>query len=123
MKKYLLGLFAIVVAVASVAFTSSPRFATANFRFTGDVLLETEVEDVTEWIEVSGTVNCDNIDHEACRINTVDEAYWQVIGGAKKLNTTTSGGELQMTIVALEYATDHTFYVQTPASGAKVNKN
>jgi hypothetical protein len=89
MKKYLFGLLAVALAISFSAYTTSANnLTTANFIFDeslGNRNVQSDVNDPFNYREaVSET--CPGGDEVACRINGVDEAYWNTTWGPKLLN-------------------------------------
>jgi hypothetical protein len=77
MKKYFLGLFAIVLAVGFSAFTKSVKkdgsFATVMLTFIGDPTVQSQVADETLWVEAVPH-SCSLVPDKACAME-VDESF------------------------------------------------
>jgi hypothetical protein len=77
MKKYLLGLSAIVLAVGFSAFTKPVKkdkaFATVILTFIGDPLVQSQVADETLWVEAASH-SCTLVNDKACAME-VDESF------------------------------------------------
>lgn len=89
MKKYFLGLAAIVCAIAFSAFTKP--FATYQFKLLTNPVVANIVNDDAQWSN-AGTLygRCDDVPSDiACTIalNTVETKYFHTVGSDKVLNT------------------------------------
>jgi hypothetical protein len=125
MKKYLFGLFAIILAIYFSSFTiPSKKLAAADFMFDeniGSRYIQSDVQDVLDWVE-AGSIHCAGGDEVACRIGGVSELYWHISGGAKILNRTAQegdGGDAAMSITAAAFhisGTTGTYYVSNASS-------
>ena len=122
MKKYLFGLFAIIIAVGAVAFKTPAKFSTANFQFTGDATVQSQVEDPANWVRLTGSLSCTGGDQKACKITAIDEAYYDA---NFILNKTATFPEQVMTIGATSFVggSSTTYYVSSNASGSRDNKD
>lgn len=67
MKKYLFGVLAMLLAVATVAFTNKEDQSLVYFSFDGATNNATDVADESLWEEASMNSNC-NGDNKACQI-------------------------------------------------------
>jgi hypothetical protein len=125
MKKYFLGLVAIVAAIAFSAFTK-PVKSTATQDFFFDeltyVATQANVQDVTKWI--ASSYSCPGSARAACGIQAVDAKYYRLVGGALVLNNaayTPLDPTDEMTITAtLGNASD--YIVSTAVSGTPDNQ-
>lgn len=113
MKKYLFGLSAIVLAVASVAFTTPKPTATSTFIFQGDITSATDVADKTLWSEAN--ISCPGGNEAACKI-VVDELYYHFDSGLGQnvLNLTATAPEqvLSPNVLQFDDVVD-TYYIGT----------
>jgi hypothetical protein len=89
MKKYLLGLSAIVLAIAFSAFTRPTTFANEKFFKLRSAINLTEayVENIANWQYVATTPICDGVEEGACRIFVSDIYYHTDALETYKLNT------------------------------------
>lgn len=74
MKKYVFGIFAVLFALATVAFTHAPRL-NKNFRLSVTPSSSGAVSQAHNWVETSD-LTCDGGDVQACVITGVSEVYY-----------------------------------------------
>jgi hypothetical protein len=123
MKKYLFGLAAVVFALSLVAFTNVKRANEKDFRFTGSLIVEAQVENPALWFETTN-LSCPGDAVNACVILEVPDTYYHFDGTRDILNTTASGGDLAFAITATKVANPGTTYYVTSvtaASGAAID--
>ncbi|NML23007.1 hypothetical protein HHL16_19170 [Pseudoflavitalea sp. G-6-1-2] len=81
MKKYLFGTLAIAIAIGAAAFTTSANRTQAFVQFVGNPLIQTDVQDQTQWEQVVGVPSCDFFCRKACRIQIDDSKLIANPGG------------------------------------------
>lgn len=119
MKTKIFSLVAIVIALASVAFTTpdtSKLVDDVYFEFNPSLTPdETNVENPANWIQTANAGNCDGQNQQAC-----------VIGVPNAMANTGSPRTLKssVNIVATEYLATNIFYVSSlPAGANRYNKH
>jgi hypothetical protein len=97
MKKYLFGLLAVTIAIGSVAFTSSARFATVFLEFKGNPQVVNDIQNEALWQEVNlgGETPqdfCNSISNDrACVIEVLD-TYTSGTAGSRVMKPASTGG-------------------------------
>lgn len=111
MKKYLLGLLAITVAFATVAFTPKEDQTMVYFTFIGETDDQTQVATESLWVEDSENLECDDSD-KACQIK-VSEADVSGDPGGRTLQANTN-----VQLSAVEGEPNH--FIPQKQSGAEI---
>jgi len=86
MKKYFLGVVAVVFAIAFSAFTKPEKmFATKQFKFNTTSFTQSSVQTLSNWIDDQTSLTCSGDQVKACTI-VVDEQFYHIVEGDAILN-------------------------------------
>jgi hypothetical protein len=116
-RKYGIGLLALIIAVGAVAFTKpgvkGKGIVTYTFRYTQNSYLQQDVEANSNWVSGAGS-GCGSFQNKACQME-VDEQYTHLSGRTRVLNTT--GNVL---IISAALGVNNTDYVPNPGASTGV---
>jgi hypothetical protein len=116
MKKYLLGMTAIVLAIGFSAFTkpAAKPFDLLGFKISAsDAAVSGRVADNTKWVLQSPALDCAGQDNEIACMIFVDAQFTKDVSGVTKLRTSTDGSPY-VTITQANgdnFSTEHKYIV------------
>lgn len=122
-KKYGIGLLAIIIAVGAVAFTKPGKglkpFVNYAFHYTSTTYTQTEVQKNSNWSSGGGS-GCGSTQNIPCQMNVLSTYTHDDGSGTQVLNDANSGGSI-LSITAVHGANGVDYVPQASTSIPSVN--